>query len=228
MFGNTSALFESDMVMVDHQTGSYWVQVNGEAVVGELTGEKMPLLPAQTTTWGLWKAQHPNTFVLSRDTGYQRDYSRDNFGNLGELFNETGRFFFPVSESGHDDRLKPGEVVIGVEVGEQQRGYPIERLGDGVINDTLAGVPVVVFSSAEGPTGAAYSPLVDGQALTFVWDEDGFIDEETGSIWSLGGVATAGELAGTQLEALPMRSTFWFSLAATFPGIELYTLTTGE
>ncbi|MEM7032759.1 MAG: DUF3179 domain-containing (seleno)protein [Chloroflexota bacterium] len=223
-FGNTSALYESDMVMVDHQTGSYWVQVTGQAVVGELTGQQMGLLPAQTTTWELWKVQHPDTLVLSRDTGFSRDYNRDNFANIGEIFNETGQFFFPVSENGRDSRLQPGEVVVGVEVGNAQRGYPIERLGDGVINDHIGDHPIVIFSSAKGPTGAAYSSVLDDKTLTFIWDGQAFIDTETNSSWSLSGQATTGSLTGAQLEPLPMRSTFWFSLAASFPGIELYEL----
>ncbi|MCA9931503.1 MAG: DUF3179 domain-containing protein [Anaerolineales bacterium] len=48
LFGNTSALYESDMVMLDHQTGSYWMQVSGEAIVGTLTGTRLTSLPART------------------------------------------------------------------------------------------------------------------------------------------------------------------------------------
>lgn len=221
-FANSSALYDSDMVMVDHKTGSYWIQVTGEAVVGELTGQRMALLPAQTTTWELWKSQQPNTLVLSRDTGHQRDYSRDNFAGIGELLNETGQFFFPVSEAAHDPRLKPGEVVISVEVGDIRRGYPIERLGDAVINDTLAEAPIVIFSTAKGPTGAAYSAVIEGQALTFDLVNGEIQDRETESIWSLSGTAINGELVGSQLAALPLRSTFWFSLAASYPNIDLY------
>ena len=51
-FGNTSALYQSDLVMYDHQTGSYWFQVGGEAVVGSLTGSHLDLLPSATMAWG--------------------------------------------------------------------------------------------------------------------------------------------------------------------------------
>ena len=50
-FGNTSALYESDMVMFDHDTGSYWMQVSGEAIVGPLAGQHMQALPSQMTSW---------------------------------------------------------------------------------------------------------------------------------------------------------------------------------
>ena len=47
-FGNTSALYQSDLVMYDHQTGSYWFQVGGEAVVGTLTRARLEPLPSAT------------------------------------------------------------------------------------------------------------------------------------------------------------------------------------
>ena len=223
LFGNTSALYESDMVMVDHQSGSYWMQVSGEALVGTLAGERLVALPSQTTTWALWQMQYPHTFVLSRQTGYNRNYSRDPFVGLGEQLNEDGRFIFPVSETGRDPRLPPGEVVLGVEVEEQQWAYPIERIGDGVVNHEIAGRPIVIFSQADGPTGAAYERIVDDQIVTFRWVEGAYQDNETGSTWTLTGTAVAGQLTGTQLTPLPVRSSFWFSLITSFPDLNLYT-----
>ena len=223
LFGNTSALHESDMVMLDHATGSYWMQISGEAIVGTLTGQRLTALPSQTTTWGQWKEQFPRTLALSRETGHRRDYAYDPFIGLGERLNETGQFIFPVSASGRDARLDPGEVVLGVEVNGLQRAYPIDRIGDGVVNDVVGETPVVIFSAAEGPTGAAYVPVVGDRTLTFDVVSGAFQDAQTRSTWSLSGSATAGELAGAQLVALPTRSTFWFSLVASFPGIEVYT-----
>lgn len=211
------------MVMLDHQTGSYWMQVSGEAIVGTLTGERLTALPSQTTTWELWLAQFPETLVLSRSTGFNRDYTYDPFTGLGERFNETGEFIFPVSETGRDPRLDPGEVVLGVEIGDAQRAYPIERLGEAVINETIGETPLVIFSVTEGPTGAAFSSKVAGDVLTFSLVNGAFTDDQTGSVWNLAGVATEGELAGTQLTALPTRSTFWFSLITSFPELTVYT-----
>ena len=222
LFGNTSALYESDMVMVDHQTGTYWMQVSGEALVGQLAGARMTALPSQTTTWALWKALYPNSLALSRDTGFNRNYSYDPFTSLGEQLNRGGDFIFPVSETGRDPRLDPGEVVLGVEVGEAQWAYPLERIGDGVVNHQIGEVPVVVFSVADGPTGAAFVRVVEDQMLTFAYENGVFTDEETGSAWNLAGQATRGELVDTQLDALPVRSSFWFSLITSFPDLELY------
>ncbi len=209
--------------MFDYHSGSYWQQVNGKAIAGKLTDEQLTLLPAQTTTWALWLEQHPQTQVLSLDTGHQRDYTYDPFVGLSEYLNDGGEFVFPVSEQGRDARLEPGAVVLGVEAGDTQRAYPITQLGDGVINDVMGEIPLVIFSRSDGPTGAAFSALVEGQTLTFRFVEGHYQDEQTGSTWGLSGLAIAGELAGSQLEPLPTRSTFWFSLVTSFPSIELYT-----
>ncbi len=223
LFGNTSALYESDMVMVDHQTGSYWMQVSGEAIVGKMTGARLAALPSQTTTWEVWKQQYPHTLSLSRDTGNPRDYNRDPFSGYGEFLNENGRFAFPVSDQGRDPRLEPGAVVLSVTVGETIRVYPLAAVGDGVLNDVVGETAVAVFGQAKGPTGAAYAAVVDGRSLTFTFVDGLIRDEETGSTWDFSGQAISGELAGAQLGPLPGRSTFWFAMIAAFPELELYT-----
>jgi hypothetical protein len=222
VMGNTSALFESDMVMFDHQTGSYWNQVSGEAIVGPLTGQRLSILPSQMTTWDAWKALHPGTLVLAEETGYERNYRRDPFVDYGQGLNAGGRFFFPVSEKGRDPRLDPGDIVLGLEIDGEHRAYPLTLLGDAVIQDTLGQTAVVIFSQADGPGGAAYSPHLNGRGLSFVLEGGLIQDRETGSIWNLAGQAIDGELAGVQLRPLPSRSTLWFSLVANFPEIEVY------
>lgn len=213
------------MVMVDHETGSYWMQVSGEALVGELAGQRLTALPSQTTTWALWQEQYPESVVLSVETGFDRDYRYDPFSGLGERYNEGGDFIFPVSENGRDPRLDPGEVVLGAEYEGKQYAWPIERIGDGVINDHIGAdrdIPVAVFSSAEGPTASTYFALADNQPLTFIFEDDKIIDDQTDSTWSLSGIAVDGPLEGHQLIALPSRSSFWFSLISSFPDLKFY------
>jgi hypothetical protein len=222
LLGNTSALYESDMVMFDHQTGSYWNQVIGDAIVGPLTGQRMSILPAQMTTWGSWKSLYPDTLALSENSGFERDYRRDPFTGYGAELNASGRFFFPVSDAGRDPRLEPGEIVLGLELDGVHRAYPLELLGDDVVHDTLGNTEVVIFSQADGPSGTAYLPKIDGRTLTFTFEDGRIQDRETGSEWNLSGRAIDGELAGAQLEPLPARATFWFSLVANFPEIEVY------
>ena len=106
--------------------------------------------------------------------------------------------------------------------GERWPGPSSNHCRCDVVNDSIGEVPIVVFSAVEGPTGAAYVALVENATMTFSFVDGRFRDDQTNSTWNLAGVATSGELAGTQLQPLPMRSTLWFSLVTSFPDIELY------
>ena len=147
-FSNTSALHESDLVMVDRQTGSYWWQVRGTAIVGPLTGTELKTLPSEMATWRDWTERHPDTLVLTRETGFERTYERDSFATYDE-FLDSGQFAFPVGEAARDDRLPPSELVVAVEIGGQVIAYPVDRL-DGPIDDEVAGTAIRVVPHEEG------------------------------------------------------------------------------
>src|SRR3990167_4597489 len=76
-FGVSGKLYNSEVVMYDRKTNSYWLQTPGKAVVGELTGKIMKRLPSDVSTYGDWKASYPNTQVLSKNTGHLSSYNYD-------------------------------------------------------------------------------------------------------------------------------------------------------
>jgi hypothetical protein len=108
-----------------------------------------------------------------------------------------------------------------VELEGIHRVYPIESLGDATVNDSIGGIPVVLFSTS-GPAGALFSPVVGDRTLTFQILGDEFRDDQTGSTWNLGGLAVAGDLDGTQLTPIPTRTTFWFAYVGAFPQAEVW------
>ena len=222
-FGNTSALYLSDMVMFDRETYSYWWQVPGEAIVGALAGDRLQPLGSETMEWRTWRALHPDTRVLSRDTGYPRDYERDPFTRLGESLDQGSRPFQSDPDE-TDARLSPSDVVLGLEVSGQHVVYSLTRIGDGVRNGAIADRPVAIFSSADGPAGGAFFADPDahgGDRLTFEFADGAWRDLETGSTWDLGGRALSGPLKGSTLARAPVRSTFWYAYVAAFPEAEL-------
>ena len=225
LFGNTSALYQSDLVMYDHKTGSYWFQVAGEAIIGEMTGKRLDLLPSMTVPWGRWKEIHPDTKLLVQisrnDPPFDDSYASDPFSNLLDGV-DKGYFGFPVSADKLDDRLPYGEMVISVEVNSAVKVYPLQLIGDGTVMDEIGGHRVVVFSLDRGRSGAAYLATVDGQPLTFQFAGDVYTDDETSSRWSFNGLALEGPLKGTKLKRLPTRRAFWFSIASALPGVDLY------
>ena len=226
VFGNTSALYHSDLVMYDHQTGSYWFQVGGEAIVGPLTGKRLTLLPSVTVPWKDWRRLHPNSKVLSKDLGlvnslFGNPYDRDPLQGYADSLNR-GRFPFPVNEELLDARLPAGQIVFAIELAGAHKGFPLSERRDEVINDRVGGQSVVVFSRAAGPSASAYRTDVEGEALAFFL-EDGIIrDSITGSTWDDTGRAIDGPLTGTRLRPVPSLVSYWFAMTAAIPGIELY------
>jgi len=221
-FGNSSALYESDLVMLDRETSSYWWQVAGEAIVGTLTGARLTTLPSTTATWAQWLEEHPETMVLSRKTGFARSYERDVFAGYRDQVNDE-RFAFPVSAEALDGRLAPGDEVLGLSVGGVNRAYSARALGNAAVNDSLGGEEIVVFTTENGPAAAAYLANAGGGKLSFSYADGGYRDEDTGSLWNLSGEAVSGPLQGATLEPLPGRYTFWFAYIAAFPDADVHT-----
>jgi hypothetical protein len=219
-FGNTSALYESDMVMLDCETGSYWWQVAGQAIVGELTGENLQILPSRMATWAEWRQSHSDTLVLSRETGFDRNYAQDPFLDIGDFANQ-GRFVFPVSRDTLDDRLRPGDKVISIQLEGGTFAYLFDPEETRLYQDDLGGEMLVIFSNPEGPSAAAYLAQSRGEQHSFTLENGQFRDQTTGSTWDLSGRAIDGPLTGAQLEPLPSRVSFWFAIVASEPGIEV-------
>lgn len=225
VFGNTSALYQNDLVMIDHETGSYWFQTGGEAVIGPRSGTRLATLPSVMMPWSDWLSLHPDTLVLSRDQGFgtpSSRYARDPFDSYADRV-DSGRFAFPVDEERISDSLRLSEIVLSVRVGDTEKAYPAGRIGDAAANDEIDGIPVAIFAQQNGPSAVAYSPLINGKTLTFTRTGDGlFVDEQTNSKWDFTGRAVAGELSGERLTPLPSRRAMWFTISIDQPDIEIY------
>ncbi len=76
-FGVSGLLYHQNLLLFDYETESLWSQLLGRAVTGPLAETSLQLLPVSMRTWRSWKAEHPQTLVLSFQTGYKRDYARD-------------------------------------------------------------------------------------------------------------------------------------------------------
>jgi hypothetical protein len=183
-----------------------------------------------TITWGKWKRLHPDTVILSRDEGPEDEgldpslvsiYDRDPFVGYADDINR-GEFFFPVNEERMDDRLRPGDKVFAVQVGESHKAYALSNVSDWVLNDVVAGEAIVIVGRTNGPTGAAYFNAAEGRELSFRINDGSVEDVETGSKWDDSGLAVSGPMSGAQLRPVPSRTSFWFSLVGALPSIELY------
>lgn len=221
-FGVSGLLRNSDMVMWDHETQSFWQQFTGEAIVGELTGKTLEIIPSLVVSWGEFKAQFPDGMVLHniRGEGVLERVSYAGYDEVGNAFLFDGEI---------DDRLFSTTRVLGYFGRDGAIAYPLERLAEvGVVNDRIGGEPVVVlwqggavslFTSAieTGSAGLYKATLDDGTVLNFVSTDGVIQDEQTGSTWNVFGTATAGDLSGTQLQQINAFPHFWFAWAAFRP-----------
>ena len=84
-FGTSGRLRNSDLIMWDRQTESWWQQLTGEAIIGTLTGHTLEFLPAPIVSWADFKAAHPAGQVLSQETGFGRTYGRNPYAGYDEV-----------------------------------------------------------------------------------------------------------------------------------------------
>jgi hypothetical protein len=227
-FGVSGLLRNSDLVMWDDQTQSWWQQFTGQAIVGAYTGTELTVIPATVVGFDDFVSEYPDGQVLSRDTGFSRLYGSNPYIGYDT---STSPFLF---EGEIDDRLPPMTHVLGAIVMNEAVAYPFETLSQvQVVNDEVGGLPVVAFwqdgvtsaldqgsidDSRMIGTASLYSRTVEDEILNFEVDEDGIIrDVETGSAWNAFGRATAGELEGTQLFQEISGPYFWFAWAAFRP-----------
>ncbi len=212
----TFGLSQAVMSMRDRETGSIWTQLDGKSTDGALQGERLKMMPMPQMTWGDWKSSHPDTLVLSPNTPFSDRYRAVNIGT-----------FNPGEAIYGDNRLDANALVVGVEVGGEFKGYPTAELAwtGGLVNDILAGQPILVVYDDASQTGLAYSTLVEGSPLEFDIAENGSFsvtDRQTGSTWDAQGRATAGELSGHALEFVPSFISEWYGWSAYHPDTDLY------
>ena len=116
-FGVSGVLYNSDLVFYDRQTETLWDQVEAKGIVGPLTGETLELVPVTMTRWSRWRAAHPDTLVLSEDTGFAEDYSTDHYGK----YRDSDRIVFPVKRK--DKSIHPKSVVFGFSLDDGSVAY---------------------------------------------------------------------------------------------------------
>jgi len=144
-FGTSGKLFNSNLVMYDDKTDTYWQQIEGKAIVGELTGHELQSLSIDTVVWRDYKKLNPGAEVLSQNTGMNRDYGRDPYGS----YYEDSFLLFPVENQ--DDRVHPKTVIFGIEINDKFKAYKEDDLKEkGVLEDEFAGINIRIERDDSG------------------------------------------------------------------------------
>jgi uncharacterized protein DUF3179 len=163
-FGVSGLLFNSDVLLYDKQTESLWSQMMAKSINGKQVGRKLEIIHSDLTTWGQWKQNHPNTLVLSTQTGFKRDYTRDPY----QGYISTEKTYFPVNAT--SNKVPGKERVLGVQVKNGFKAYPYSELAksDGVLKDEFKGVTIEIHFDIESNTAALLSPK-DINSVSSYW-----------------------------------------------------------
>lgn len=235
-FGTSGKLYANNLVMYDRQTYSLWPQLTGQAAVGVLTGTKLKAIPMGAVAWRDFRTEHPDAWVLSRNTGHDRNYGINPYDGYDD---PDGGLLFDLPRE--DGRLPVKERVVGVQHNGQAVAVVRTSLADkGVLALEVGGRELVAWhrpgqvsalDTLELAQGrdigsiAVFDPYIDRdgdrQKLHFRPADDGFTDAETGSRWNIQGRATSGPLSGKHLAAYQHLDTFWFAWVAFQPGTRI-------
>jgi hypothetical protein len=240
-FGTTGLLRNSDLIMYDRSSETLWQQFTGEGIVGQYTGERLTFLPSSIVSFSDFRTGFPDGKVLSINTGFPFDYTSNSYEAYDQIGQDPYLFLDydgEVLDKEIDRRLPAMERVVSISFEDLDIAYPVSILSEvGVINDTQGDLDLAIFHTF-GTTSAFYnpfaqrfddvgatgvfSPIVNGQMLTFSKEGDDIVDDQTGTVWNILGQGIEGPLAGEQLETILHGDHFWFSWAAFKPDTLLY------
>jgi len=143
-FGISGLLANSNVLLYDRTDQAIWSQVKLTAVSGPHAGESLKHLPFELTTFGEWRDEHPESDVLTFETGHQRNYKVNPY----RRYFESDRLMFPVTSM--DERLSPKTQVIGVRMGDTVRAYAVPDIikkGKGRVEDKLDGKKTIILEA---------------------------------------------------------------------------------
>ncbi len=214
--GTSGFLYRSNKLMYDASTQSLWNTIEGKPVLGPLfdKGIELDVLPIVTTTWGEWKATHPNTKVLSLDTGYKRDYGE---GVAYQSYFETDDLMFPVPKSNHSLPNKAEVLIVRTPDYEKDplaisiKYLKKKKWYRGSIGSTR-------FIVIADKTGAAR--VYDSSSIKFNSYKKGILMDNQNQEWNIAHDKLTSP-DGTVLERLPSHNMFWFAWYNTYPKTRL-------
>ena len=205
VLGSSGFLYRSNKLMYDQETNSLWNQFTGRPVVGPLTGSGIELIvrPVAISTWKRWLERHPNTKVLSLDTGFARDYTP---GRPYAKYFASPDLMFPALVE--DTRLKPKDYVFALRSGVHEKAWPLSEFEGGrVINDRIGTLDIVLIGDAASRTVRAY----DARGRNFTAGSAGAETvESNGQSWKIEEESLTGA-DGQTLARLPGHIAYWFA-----------------
>lgn len=208
--GVSGDLLNSNLVMYDRDTESYWPQIMSTAINGEKQGESLDEFRVVWTTWGEWKDKHPDTEVLTEETGHLRNYDSDPYGDYNPrsgYYDSQNVMFSLMAEN---NSRHPKEMVLGYRNSDGAAAFEYDQLREEkVIDSEIGGKSYVMVYEEVLDTGRLYS---NPEKVEVSVSEDGKYKVN-------GEVYNADNLP---LEEKPVFDVFWFAWNSFYPEAKIY------
>ena len=225
------ALNNSNFLMKDHASGSWWSQLDGACRHGPRVGDRLPAVPTFVTTWRRRRELFADTRVIApdgEDTGYDYELPVGGKGYAEYLENDKLMGVPPFDERG----LRRKAWCIGLSHGDEAVAWPYAELDqlDGPLNDEVGGKPAVVLWEPAHRTAWVYWRQLDGQTLEFgppdadAPDDVALVDLATGSTFDAAGRGLEGTWAGRELAPAGALEVLWFAWAVFHRNTRLFAI----
>ncbi len=206
--------------MRDRETGSWWQQVTGRAIAGELEGSTLELMPNDELTFALWKSEEPqeHRLVLAPVAGHgDKDYDK-------KWEEEVAKYPVPLTFPGQG--LKDRDVILGINMGGQTRAFPLPKVrGSSPLEDKVAGVPVALVTGPDGESVRVFRSQWNGMDIDLYRDAQNpewRLVDSLGNTWNFAGCATSGAATGQCLEKINYLKDYWFDWKNYNPRTTVY------
>ncbi len=225
-FGSSGLLMRSNKLMYDRNTDTVWNAITGEPAFGPLTtsGVVLDVLPVVVTDWASWLAEHPDTSVLSLDTGFRRNYT--NGAAYSDYFNSADLMF--PSWQQDTALIENKEMVFALRLQGEAKAYPLATIiPERIVNDGVGNTTVVIIAEATPereffePGGAAVRAYAR-QDYTFVAGaDDATLESADGRNWRISEEALLAE-DGERLDRIGGHLAYWFGWFGFYPDTAVY------
>lgn len=210
-------LNNENVLLQDEETGSWWQQATGEAILGPMAGRGLQAVDFDEVTFKTWRKEHPEGLVLrpAPSQGGRPKVAAKNWERSAEAMPV-------VTPRVAGDPLPPHSLVLGVERGGTFKAYPFDRLKErGWIVDTVGGIPILLLLGEQRRTVRAFETRIEGRTLSLTVKPGPplqIVDQGTGDAWDFAGNAVT-------LPSLPrvqVLKVYWFEWEAEHRTTEVF------
>jgi len=207
-----------NFIMQDEQTGSWWQQVTGEAILGSLKGQRLNAVLHDELSFSIWKQEHPRGRVLRPGESAKR---------VSEDWEERTAKMPVFSQLNSDSELNPRAEIVGIKIGNAAKAYPLSAIQPQTpVLDYVGDTSVVIVMAQDKKSIRAFERRIDGDELEFFAKPDSqpprLIDTQTGSEWDFRGRGVSGKYSGRELKKIFALKDYWFDWKAYNPDTIVY------